>query len=208
LKEIEMAVGDVLVVRNICSTPTQIGLNNRFYQSVLTLGVAIPLTTQAAAFEAHVATAYINLLSVSANWMKVQIQKFSPAPPSFPAESAALAAPGAVAGEPLPRQVAGLISFTTPFAGRRFRGRAYVPFPSENSNDVNQQPDAPYLAGLANLGTILIADVVVTSGVNQEVWRPCILHRDTFTTDFITGFIVRLHWATQRRRSTISGSDF
>jgi hypothetical protein len=203
-----MAVGDVLIVRNICATPTQLGLNVRFYRSILTIGPAILLPITAAQFELNVATGYLNVLSASASWIGASVQKFLPGPPSFPAQSSALTAVGAVAGDPLPRQVSGLIGFTTAFAGRRFRGRAYIPFPSESSNDPNQLPDAPYLTGLAFLAALMIADVTVTSGPSTEVWRPCLLHRDTFLTDDITGFVIRTMWATQRRRSTISGGDF
>jgi hypothetical protein len=115
--------------------------------------------------------------------------------------------PGTAAGEPMPQQIASVISLKTAKAGKHNRGRMYIPGWSEDANDVGAVMTAAaqaalqafadglqgaYLSGLVTLGVAqrplydLDTCVITTPGVTNAVTQAVVRN----------GF-----WDTQRRRA-------
>lgn len=108
---------------------------------------------------------------------------------------------GAVAGDPLPKQVAGLISFYSEVAGRRGRGRMFLPFPAESQNDATSAPTAGYVADVDVIATYFSQSHTLTVGANTV---------DVYFGNWIGGDNVNIYtthrthdlWASQRRRGS------
>lgn len=108
--------------------------------------------------------------------------------------------------EALPYQVSGLIRLRANVAGRRGRGRVYIPFPCLPDSD-NNLPIAGYVTRLN-----AIADEITTvrvhadeDGEHTNSFSPCIRHAnaegtDDDTYDLVTSAMGVGKWATQRRR--------
>jgi hypothetical protein len=101
---------------------------------------------------------------------------------------------------PLPSQVAGLVTLVTNSAGRHGRGRVYVPFPAQSDVSGLEVPTAAYVAKLDSLGGFLDDVQTVAAGGNSVTLTPCIVNRDLISTIDIVNFRSRTKWATQRRR--------
>jgi len=196
-----MALNDVYQVRSVCYTTTQVAVNVRHYRVTAEAppvpSAAIIAGQNGAAF----AAAYTPVLVVLARFRGIGVQKVAPAPPLLEGTDILNDAPGTFPGEGLPKQVAGLITFRTPFAGRAFRGRLYAPFPSEDANTAVAVPSAPYLALLDALRLHYMASINAIAGGGNITMTPCIFHRSTATFTDINSSLIRTVWATQRRRS-------
>jgi len=197
-----MAVGDILQATFVTVAGSQAGLNVRHYRSIATVGGSVGVDQFANALFDDFDTAYITLMSAQATFNGVLVQKIFPLPMGMPAMSAQAPLVGLITGDLLPRQVAGLISLRTDFAGRRFRGRVYVPFSGENASELDSSPTAAYLAGLSTLAQQFLQQVTVIQGAATETIAPVIWHRDLQTTDFIRTAMIHDAWATQRRRGS------
>jgi hypothetical protein len=132
-------------------------------------------------------------------------------PPTNPkmAQFAAADGAGTTTGDMLPPQVAGLIKVTTGVAGRRFRGRMYIPFPSESDSVVEGAPNAGYLAKVQPIITELATSPIITVGGSTVTYDYGLYPRPytAFQWKEITGGLFRTRWATQRRRSFINRGD-
>lgn len=198
-----MPVGDVLQVTFVMQAGSQqVGLNVRHYNIVTSVGGAVVMPGWADEFFNQFGALYLALLSTQAVFHGVHVSRIHPMPPGMPSQSSQLPASGLVAGDLLPRQVAGLISLRTDLAGRAFRGRSYIPFPSEADNEADSSPTVQYLTRLGQLATEYLQPVQVTDGVATETAVPIIWHRATRTFHFITSAMVNDAWATQRRRGS------
>jgi hypothetical protein len=197
-----MAVGDIIQATFGCRFGDQLGLNVRHYRSVNTIGGVVTLQALADEMAADFDNIYPTVLSGFAEFRGVMVQKIFPGPMGMPVVSSLAPVQGIVAGEPLPRQVSGLISFRTAFAGRRFRGRSYIPFPAEASNDADSTPVNAYLTQMGVLALEFLQPRSVTEGAFTEQFQPTLWHRDTMTDDPILTATVNDAWATQRRRGS------
>lgn len=112
---------------------------------------------------------------------------------------------GDVAGDPLPKQICGIITRHTIFAGRHHQGRVYVPFPSETHNDAALgRPNIAYLGALGSYAGDMWTTINVVNGGNQCDAVPYRVFQSgtppqTFSFAY-TGAIARDYWGTQRRR--------
>jgi len=197
-----MAVGDIVQATIRCQAGVQAGLNVRHYRSTATVGGSVPLTFLADQLYVVFNILYAALLSDQANFLGVTVQKIFPLPAMMPIPSSQAATVGLLTGDLLPRQTAGLITLRTAFAGRKFRGRAYIPFPAESVNEVDSSPTAAYVANLSTLAQNLLQPQQIADGPNTETFLPVIWHRATSTSDFLTMAQVHDAWATQRRRGS------
>lgn len=103
----------------------------------------------------------------------------------------------------LPLQVSGIITKQSAFAGRKFRGRMYVPFPSEVDNVAQGLPSVAYMTQLLALANGLVSVRVVTVGAAASTMTP-IIHRRLFPLDGRTIVAARANakFATQRTRGS------
>jgi len=138
-------------------------------------------------------------LSVSAAFAGIGLDKLS----TFPVPARVYASEfedGTVAGDPLPSQCAGLISWRTALAGKRNRGRTYMPFPAEADNAVTEFPSADYQARLQTLASTLENITLLNTEAGDIFLRMQVnsVAGNTFTD--VDGYLIRAKWATQRRR--------
>lgn len=148
------------------------------------------------------------LVANLATYKGVMVQRQSPKPVSLFEFANSGAGPGTGGPEPLPRQVSGLIATKTAFGGRRFRGRMYVPFPSETvSNSAVGSPTAGYVTALQTFANIVCNTISEAAGPNTWDAFPVIFDRTTLGFTDITGRVARPHWATQRRRGSFGSAN-
>lgn len=202
-----MAVGDILQVTFLCRFGDQVGLNVRHYRvSAQTLN---PPTFQATAdaLSTIFGPLYRDCLSDKAVYGLTRVQKIRPTPPTLPIESAIGFGAGNRPGDPLPKQVSGLISLRTMFAGRAFRGRAYIPFPDEQANDATAVPTPGYIIAITALGSAMIMSRTVVEGANSWTLDPIIFNRVSGGFTVLLAHQERTVWATQRRRGSFGASN-
>jgi len=199
--------GDIYFVKVYCSAGDQLAVNTLHYSMTDKVGTVTDVDflnhwVGMAAWP----IAWKALLSDDATFRGTQVGRIFPKPPTRPNHTITGAGVGTVVGEILPRQVSGIISHQTDFAGPRYRGRVYVPFPSEASSEaVLGTPVAAYVTALDTLGAILQATQAITpGGANSINAHPVILHRDAEPPEvsFIVESFGREKWATQRRRGS------
>lgn len=203
-----MALNDIYEVTYFATFGDQAAVIRHNYQERNTAGTG-PTTTQfGAVLAANVGAPLKACLSASASYRGLMVKKLTPIPPTQPVINITNQGAGGVVGEPLPRQVRGIITFTTPFAGRGFRGRVYVPFPSEASNDTDATPTAAYVTLLTTLGQAMQQSYpgVGAGGNTGDLFRVLVryvyiggnLTSVAYRAD-ITASLPRDRWATQRR---------
>jgi len=120
---------------------------------------------------------------------------------------------GTMTLDPLPTQVTGMISRRTDFAGRAYRGRIYMPFPTKTGSDTNGLPTITYTTLLSNYvaGVEPPAGITLTSAGKSILLDPVLRHkpRPAAPADTqITGHEYPLKFATQRRRGSYGKANF
>lgn len=195
-----LAVNDIWRVRIACYTPDQASVNVLHYKVIGTAGAGATDQDLADRVNTLAAPLYKAVLSVSATYRGTSAQRIFPGPLTAAAFSVGSAGIGTVAGEPLPTQCAGIISLHTSLAGRRQRGRIYLPFPGEDSSTNPGVPTGAYVTAAQTLANALFTTIVAGVGGNTSNLDPVIFHRSTNTADVITRKEAKTAWATQRRR--------
>jgi hypothetical protein len=153
---------------------------------------------------------YRNAMVNSATYIGVGMKKISPGGPGFETVSKVNTGVGMVAGDMLPRQIAGLTTLVSTLAGRSGRGRMYIPFPGEASNDVNSTPTAGYLALLDAFCLAWKATYVIASIVNpgaSTTIRYGIFSKVLGAINLAANAVCKDAWATQRRRGTFGRAN-
>lgn len=195
-----LAVSDIIRVRLACYTPTQAAFNVIHYR-VTAVGGVVPTIAGAAERLAIIgASVYPAIMSAGARYRGASAQKIFPLPVSRSYAYTAADTPGLVAGDILPGQVAGIISTLTDFGGPKYRGRIYLPFPSEASNEATGNPDAAYGVNSFALAVALFQQIIVGTNPNTATLQPVLWHRGLNTYTNIVDAFNRDKWATQRRR--------
>jgi len=201
-----LAVLDVLKARLASSEFNQFAINVKFLQVT---GVTAPIPTEqdvANTLDSFMGASLKPLMTSDASWYGAAAQKVFPSV-GLEFTSNAHTGAGTAGTNPLPSQTCGLLKLSTFVAGRRQRGRMYVPFPDEVFNDVTNRPTAAYLVLLNNLGAGLLNPFSVTGvagGTATLSWG---------MWNGISGFrgysfgAARDFWATQRRRSFAGRTD-
>lgn len=158
------------------------------------------------AIAALAAPRFKSLLSAEANYWGLRIQNIFPLnrPAVFNINGQGV---GDVEGDPLPGQCCGLVNCKTDVSSRSGIGRNYVPFPSEEDNDIGTQPTPGYLANLALFADFLYGPIVHTVGAVTVQLSPVLYSRKNETFTAITGKGRSPYWATLRRRSLRDSSD-
>lgn len=105
-------------------------------------------------------------------------------------------------GDPLPRSTSGIITYTTAVAGRRGKGRKYIPFPSiDHQNVTTAKPTAAYQVLLAAIAFIYVGNnAYFFPGTPESVTLKSVLKHVAGGYETITGSIARPKWGQQRSR--------
>jgi len=108
----------------------------------------------------------------------------------------------------LPTQTSGLITKFTTLAGRKNRGRSYIPFPGESDSDDNGAfPNTAYKTKLDNIAALIGQQIITAVGGGSVTMDPVIYHRSTQTSIALAGAQKRNQWATQRRRGAYGAAN-
>lgn len=108
---------------------------------------------------------------------------------------------GAGLSDPLPRQVAGLVSYVTA-SGPPYRGRTYIAGLDEGCNDAAGTPEDGTLAGMAAWADAIRTNVAALPGVNRfAVVRGRTAANPTALAASIQTISTVNKWFTQRRRN-------
>jgi len=105
---------------------------------------------------------------------------------------------GSVGGDPLPPQVAGVITLRTPTLGRRGRGRLYLP-PTGESYNTGGQPSAGYKSGAIGVMDLIYAMSTANASYAEWLWGVWSTADQAFR--IITSYSPRVLWGTQRGRT-------
>jgi len=202
---------EIWEVRFVCSCLGQVSINRLFYRAKNQLGVGGDPDDFALALSTEFAPEYKDVLSSVARFEGVSVQRAWPKPRTLAFSDTGSAGIGNAGANPLPPQVSGLIKLRTDFAGKKERGRKYLPFPDEGHNDPDGQPSAVYVARLDTLGTSMQQELTAVgpggAGVDEVDMEPVIWTEATNNPLPITAAISRLSWATQRRRGLLTPGD-
>lgn len=199
-----LVAGDKIEVKIFCKLTPQIGLNVRHYE-VGAWPVGPTDQAVANAISLKFAPVYTPLLALPAQFFGVAVGKLTGGVFMPFASSTSGQAMGGAGFETLPAQVTGLITLRTALPGRANRGRAYIPFPSEDGSNgaAFPAPTGGYLGQLANIG-VLFQQIVFTNAQLPPTGGTLlgqIFHRSGLPTfEPITSYVARAAWATQRRR--------
>lgn len=186
----------------------QVSINRRFFY-VTFIGVGNPpsILTAATALAGLLKPLYQPLMATTATFRGLTMQQVTPnlLDPELITDAGA----GTGTGDPLPLETAGLISFRTGFGGRKNRGRTYVPFPPEGSNDATGRPTAPYITALATLGSFLANDINIAPGGADAPYtlRGLIIPSDQAQGRVVTNYSVKARWASMRTRGDYSAAN-
>lgn len=192
-------VADIYQMRTYVLAGGQAGINVLHFYVSSKAGTGATDTEIGQAFNTATAAVLKACLSANASFRGTSIRKIAPA---VGLEQFNITGQGAggVAGDLMPKQVSGIITWRTALPGRAYRGRSYVAFPGEADNDVDATPTAGYLTRLTALANAW--DVPITAGAagNTNLLKLAIYHRVFAGTTLVDTYTVRDRWATQRRR--------
>jgi len=201
----QMAVNDIIEVQLWSTSGDQAAVNVLHYKVTAIAGAGLnSLDLIVAGMDTlGVSAALKALMSSQAAFNGYGIRRYVPNP-SINYYDITGAGAGTVAGDLLPRQIAGFIRKKSAVPGRRKSGRVYVPFPGEDDNQSSQIPTAGYFTRLQVLRTALFSQVQWAAAAGSAT--PIILKRGVGNPpvgwearDIDTMPVVQ-RWATQRRR--------
>jgi len=195
-----MAVNDVLEVRFVSYLQNQIGINVVNYVVITSNGTGQSLQGAADRMNTLMAPLYKPLLANAAKYRGAGVRRKRPFGPSIEYFNTSLDGIGTVTGSPLPKQVSGVLTKVSEIAGRRARGRLFVPFPGSFDNDVDSTPVTSYLTRLLNLANGLLGPIVVGVTPNDVTLANVIDSRAAGLWVSVNTYVARDRWGTQRRR--------
>jgi len=194
--------GDILEVRVWCQESEQASVNT-FHYAILTVGSpALTDTDFNDQFDALIVTLYPALIQNNGFYRgtSVQILNRNPRPAT---DQNPLSIAGTGGGTGLPRQACGLTTWRTDFAGPRYRGRTYWPFPSTTEDATIGVPSAAYLTAMGNISDALLNFATTTVSGRTATFGLAILHRGTpLQVAFVTSRQVQQKFATQKKRGS------
>jgi len=180
----------------------------RFWYDVTSItGTSTTDQIMADQLETTLAPLYKPLLNNIAEWRGVQVQIYRDNAIFSEVSSIAHAGVGTGGALPLPRQSSGIISWGSARAGRRFRGRMYIPFPSTTADTGDGIPTSAYQVALQTLADAWRQSVFFGSVGSAIQAEPFLKHSPgktpiPATVTHITTGDANLKWATQRRRGS------
>lgn len=195
-----LALNEVWLATYRCRAADQLGLVTCAYRVTSIFGTGATDLDMATVMDANAGTALIPIIGTGAQYVSTQVRRLRPLPAPVPVTVSLSGGAGTATGDLLPRNVSGLVSKQTAFAGRRFRGRGFIPFPTEDHNDATGHPSAGYLTLLNTVRTFLFGNVLVLGMTNGAQLQATIFHRAGATDDLVTSSSSTAKWAQQHRR--------
>lgn len=191
-----MAVNDIFRVNVIQSLHGQTIINTLHYrQSTADADEANNASGLANLVATNLVPVMKALQSAELSHTGVTAQKIWPLPVKVGFLNTTGAGPGGVAGDSLPTSVAVVISKTTQFAGRKYRGRAYIA-----GVPVSHESNSALAAGVIPNWLTLSAEMDNFYFVGTDTWQPTIWHKSTSTFDDVTTCFLKTFLRNQRRR--------
>ena len=177
-----------------------IALNVRHYKVTGVVGAGTTALVAANMFHSVFGPIYAGIMSTDSYFYSALVQKIHPLPLATAVESTLASNQGTRVFDILPNQVCGSITLTTALAGQGYRGRLYVPYPTEDDND-DGHPNAAYILSLAGFATQLHTSIVAGGVADNVTFSPVLWKRETRTETPVLSAVVRDYWTTQRRRN-------
>jgi hypothetical protein len=199
-------IGDIWRVIAVCESPVQNGLNishwaTTFNSSTMTPGAFFD------DMDNTLRTLYANWLPDRCRYIGLIYQRIWPTPVLDRANTSHAPVTGTVEEDMLPSQCCGAISLRTGLAGRKFRGRKYIPFPARTMDVGAGTPTVAALALLAPLGTHYSTPWTVVGGGGVMTMAPVLWHPTDHTYSILSSFTLPNEFTTQRRRGLASKAD-
>lgn len=195
-------LANTVQLRFYTGLPDQLAINVFHFRMTMIAGLGPSLVDVLIKADADYAAPWKACITASATFLGFSAQWLRPLPISAPAFSDESVGLCTLAGDVLPSQVTGLVTWRTAGAGRAMRGRTYFPFPTESRNTASGLPDAAYLTALNTFATAVVLGGAVGGGGNTAEIQPVVYHKATGTVTPVTTFSVRSRWGTQRRRGS------
>jgi len=202
-----LAINDIIRAQYVCSDQEQASFCTVHYK-VTGVGVSVgTLNDFAINWSALVAPKIKPLIANTAAFDGVICQVVSPLPLMARVLYGADTGVGTGGAVGQARQVAGLIRFTTDFAGPGFRGRNYLPFPSTTSSQTYGTPTAAYIAAALVLADAIRGFTAVANGGRTATVQMGLFRRAGSLFTPCTGDDAGSDWATQKRRGTFGKAN-
>lgn len=200
-------VGDIAEVKFFCSDGAQQGINVLHYRCRVKAGAGISDAALAGLMSAAAATVYKAYLPTVCRYEGVRVQLINPLPVQAAQVSTAGSGAGSVITDPLPPQASLLAKKNTTLAGRRRRGRIYLPFWGESQSDSAGKPTAGALTLADNVLNVLLIETVWGTAPDTVTMTPVLYNKALNDWQEVISYTKRTAWATQRRRSLINKGD-
>lgn len=200
------AVGDIFRVVVFCRVNDQNGLNVSYWKTTAITGVAKTIQGLADGLSTLLAVDLKALLCTEAEYLGLSMQRVVGGS-TDPYTTSVSTGFGTAGDELMSSQTAGVFKLTTGLMGRTHRGRKYIPFPCEDSNDAAGVPSAGYLGNAATYAAKYVDDQNIGAGGDISSITAGLYHKASGIFDTFTNFTMRKNWGTQRRRSQINRPD-
>lgn len=209
----QMIEGAVYELSIITRLDSQLGVNVHHYQVRRGIGTPGPLPAQGTAARTlakKLTPLYQALMTARADVYGVRMRNVDTTLGASEVIIKITDAPGASEGEPLPMQVAGLITRRSERSGPKGRSRTFVPFPPSSRNQFRLGEPRPSIAYLDRLDSLA---QTLTGGTPLEevptVWSATFglwSRRDLVFSTYVT-VSARPVWATQRKRGNLGKTN-
>jgi hypothetical protein len=195
-----MPVGDIYKTRVVTSVNGQNGINVLHFQLTGITGTGSNDATMASTLDHLINGEYKALMANSVTYRGIGTQRIFPLPVLLEATSVGFAGSGTGGVGLMGGNVAGLISWRTAVAGRKGRGRSFIPFPSSVQNTSGGNPIASYLTSLNVLAGTLKTTLTVGTAPNQWTFTFGVYGKKTNSFTPVVTSIQSPQWWSQRRR--------
>ena len=206
-------VGDILQIRTVCYTATQIAMNVLHYRVSALVNVGLTLDQIATAFSFDVAGKYKALMSSISKYRGVGVCNLMP-PRTVEYVSTAHDGPGLGTTGNVPTQTSYIIRNRGNLAGRQGVGHIYPGFPRLDYSSIGGTPTAAAVADLTQLAEQLGPTVTLEQGASTTIMDLIIRNKDTQlplpqtpTGTPVFQMYPATIFATQRRRGSFGASN-
>ena len=200
-----LTVGMILQARAWCVNDQQVSVTTLHHRVDVLSGPVVTDVDFLNGWDTTFAPYFIGLIANGSKYYGSSMQILGPGPLGLLRTTIASQSVGHGGADRLPSQVSGLIRWGTNTGGRAYKGRIYLPFPSEEQNNVDGYPITGYLAGLDALGNEYVSHTVWGLSLGAQTIVPVLRHRKNKVGVIpaptqISTWVSSNQWATQRKR--------